>query len=119
MPAQKNPTPAQDDGWEVVQERSASVVIFDTIGDELIGQFRGVQTVQPDDDDPDSAFERYLFRGQDGELYATNISYALRTAIEKHGVTESDWVRIRYVGDIKTKRGLNPMKDFEVAVKRA
>lgn len=107
----------EDDGWETIQERSASVVIFDTVGDELIGTYRGIETIEPDDD-PDNAFSRYLLEGTDGELYATNISYALRSAVEKHDVKVGDMLRIRYVGDVKTKRGLNPMKDFEIAVKR-
>lgn len=110
--------PVPDEGWETIQKRSAAVVIFDTVGDELIGEFGGVEQIEPDDD-PDNAFSRYLLRGTDGELYATNISYALRTAVEKHDVKVGDMLRIRYVGDVKTKRGLNPMKDFEIAVKRA
>ena len=118
-------TPDNPDNWqwETVQEESATRVIFDTIGDEFIGQYKGSEHITPAnagqlDADGETIEEFDLFRyiGRNNEPYAINASYSLVTAMEKVKVDE--WVRITYTKDLPTKRGLNPMKDFRVDVRR-
>lgn len=104
--------------WDTVAEESATTVIFDEIGDVFIGQYIGEEHIEqePDKDGKDQSFDRYVFRGRDGSRYAVNKSYKLNEAMETVGTDQ--WVRITYVADITTKRGLNPMKDFRVDVRR-
>lgn len=104
------------EGWEwtTVAEESPTRIIFDTIGDQFIGQYIGIEHIEPDNG-KDEPFDLYLFRGRDGELYAINKSYKLAQAMEK--VSEGDWVRITYIKDIDTGRNLNPLKDFRVDVR--
>jgi len=109
------------DDWEfeTIAEASATVVIFDTIGDQFVGQYQGTEHIDPgttDEDGRSTAFDRFVFKGRDGELYAIPQSYKLNSAMED--VEEDKWVRITYVKDIPTGRKLNPMKDFKVEVKR-
>ena len=49
-------------------------------------------------------------------LYAVNKSYKLEQAMEY--VKPDDWVRITYIKDVDTGRGLNPMKDYRVDVRK-
>jgi len=103
--------------WETVQEASAIRVIFDTIGDEFTGQFKGSEHITPDKATEDAEeFDLFIFLGTDGERYAINHSYSLKKGMEK--VKFDDWTRITYTKDLPTKRGLNDMKDFRVDVRR-
>lgn len=104
-----------DDGnWEVVAEESAARVVFDTVGDQFTGVYKGVEEIHPDNDEP---FSMFRFQGMDGEPYAINQSYRLREGMAK--VNIGDVTRITYVKDIATGKNLNPLKDFRVEVKRA
>jgi hypothetical protein len=110
------------DDWEfeTVADASPTVVIFDTVGDQFVGQYKGKELIDPGTVDPEtgksSAFERFVFKGRDGELYAIPMSYKLNDAMED--IDNDKWVRITYVKDIPTGRKLNPMKDFVVEVKK-
>lgn len=127
VPAKKAPAPSPEeethelvttapDDWEfkTVAEEGATTVVFDDIGDIFVGQYVGTEHIEPDNgkDDP---FDRFTFRGRNGVLYAINQSYKLSQAMDK--VSPGDWVRLTYVKDIETKRGLQAMKDFRVEVR--
>lgn len=116
-PAQSVPESDLNDGWETVHEESALRVLFDTIGDQFVGIYIGVDDITPDDGEP---FSLFLFRGIEGEttgkVCGINQSYTLKQAMEK--VNAGDITRLTYVKDIPTRRGLNPLKDFKVDVKR-
>lgn len=128
MPPKKAVTPVEPDvtdvsiapsewEWETVVEEAPTRVVFDTIGDTFIGQFVGEEHIEqaPNEKGEDQSFDLFNFRGRDGQLYAINKSYKLEEAMGKIG--DGDWVRIVYVKDLPTKRGLNPMKDFTVDVR--
>lgn len=105
--------------FETIAEESPTVIIFDTIGDQFIGQYKGIEHIDPSVGNPETdteAFDRFLFTGRDGNPYAVPMSYKLNTAMEK--VKPEQWVRITYVKDIPTGRKLNPMKDFVVEVRK-
>jgi hypothetical protein len=95
-------------------------VVFDTIGDTFVGQYVGEQTITPEGTDskgePLEPFDLYIFTGRDNNSYSVNKSWKLEQAMEM--VKIDDWVRIVYVKDVETKRGLNPMKDFRVDVRQ-
>lgn len=101
--------------FETVTEESPTLVEFDTIGDIFIGQYVGVEHIDPKNE-KDEPFDRFNFRGRDGDLYALNQSYKLEMAMEK--IEPGQWVRVTYIKDIPTGRKLNPMKDFRVDVKK-
>lgn len=106
--------------FETIAEESATVVIFDTIGDQFVGQYKGIEHIDPGTVDPETgksnAFDRFLFIGRDNNPYAIPMSYKLKDALED--VEHGRWVRITYVKDIPTGRKLNDMKDFKVEVKK-
>jgi len=108
--------------WETVQEESATRIIFDTIGDEFIGQYKGSEHIAPEKEGSEE-FDLFRFIGFDGNPYAVNHSYSLVTAMKKVEIDE--WVRITYTKDLATKRSrddesgdVSPMKDFRVDVRR-
>ena len=101
--------------WETVVEESATTVIFDTVGDQFVGLYTGSEHIDPDNG-KDEPFDRFVFQGRDGELYAVNKSFKLETAMQD--IDPGQWVRITYVKDVPTGRGLNPMKDFRVDVRK-
>lgn len=105
------------DEWEfeTLVEESPTMVIFDTVGDVFVGQYVGIEHIDPDNG-KDEPFDRFNFRARDGELYALNSSYQLVDALKK--VDPGTWVRVTYIKDIPTKRGLNPMKDFRIDVRK-
>lgn len=111
-------TSPEDWEWETVADESPILVIFDTVGDVFIGQFKGEEHIEQaiDEKGEDQSFDRYVFRGQDGNPYAINKSYKLAQGMEK--VEFDDWCRITYIKDIPTNRKLNPLKDFRVDVRR-
>jgi len=104
------------DEWEfeTVAEEAPTRVVFDEFGDVFVGQYVGTEHIEQPIDEKgiDQSFDLLNFRARDGQLYAINSSYKLVEAMGK--VDEGDWVRITYVKDLPTKRGLNPMKDFVV-----
>jgi hypothetical protein len=114
-----------DESWEfeTVVEESPTVIIFDKIGDQFVGQYRGRETVSFETLDAETkqmkteTFDRFTFRARDKQLYAINSSFQLEQGMEK--VMEGDWARITYTKDIPTKRGLNPLKDFRIEVRKS
>lgn len=101
--------------FETVSAESAARVVFDTIGDVFVGQYVQEQTITPENGD--EPFDLYIFTGRDGNSYSINKSWKIAQAMDD--VKPDEWVRITYVKDIETKRGLNPMKDFKVEVRRS
>ncbi len=122
--AQSNEQLAQqvdpDEGWETVAEEAPDRIIFDTIGDQFTGWYRGeTEEISPGRAAAEDAkpFKLYLFRSvDDGGTYAINQSWALVHAMEK--VKVGDLVRITYIKDVPTSRKLQDMKSYRVEVKR-
>lgn len=122
-PPAETENPASD-GWTTVQEESPAVLVFENPGDQFVGRYIGPETVTPEGEG-EEPFTRYTFRAEgnpaeaeipDGTLVAINSSWRVESAMGK--VEPGDLTRITYTKDIKTKRGLNPLKDFRVDVKR-
>ena len=118
--AQQNETPdvsTSPDEWEfeTVVNDAPTVIVFDTIGDQFIGKYNGMQRVEARTADRE-AYERFVFTARDGNAYAVAKSRVLEDLMKK--VPLSTWVRITYVGDIPQAKGFNPMKDFTVEVKK-
>lgn len=101
--------------WETISEESPTKVIFDTPGDVFIGEFVGLRHITPDNgkDDP---FDVFVFVGRDDAQYSINTSYRLIEGMKN--VPEGAMCRITYTKDVVTGRGLNPMKDFRVDVRK-
>lgn len=102
-----------DDEWTTVQEESATRIIFDTIGDQFIGTFLGLESIPHPE--TGEAMDYLMFRGTDGELYSTSAGYKLTEACKK--VQPGQMVRITYVKEVPIGPGRNPMKDYRVDVK--
>jgi len=106
--------------WKTVADESPTTVIFDTIGEAFVGQYKGSEHIVTGKIDEKTGkpeeFDRFLFRARDSQPYAINKSYKLDAAMED--VEIDAWVRITYVKDIPTNRNLNPLKDFKVDVRK-
>jgi hypothetical protein len=99
--------------WETVAEASPTRVIFDTIGDEFVGTYKGVTHIDPDNgkDDP---FDVLVFEGTDGELYSMSGTKLMK---EFSKIEPGRLARITYVKDLPSGKG-NPFKDFKVELGR-
>src|SRR6202035_5937076 len=95
--------------WETVAEASPTRVIFDTIGDEFIGTYKGVSHIDPDNgkDDP---FDVLLFEGLDGELYSMSGTKLMK---EFSKIPPGTMSKITYVKDLPSNKG-NPFKDMKI-----
>jgi len=101
------------EGWEWDAVETSTLVILDEIGDVFIGQYQGEEHF----DKGAESFERFSFRGVDGDLYAISKSTKLAQGMNK--VKVGQWCRITYTTDIpSTRDGHNPTKDLRVDVRR-
>lgn len=112
-------TTAPDDWqFETVVEESPTGVILE-VDDVFIGMYRGTEHIDMPEDPRqpgvDQSFDRFLFTGRDGQPYSINESYKLKEAFD--AIPTGKWVRIKCTKEIPTKRGQNPMKDFQVDVR--
>jgi hypothetical protein len=107
----------EDWEWETVHDESPTLVTFDTIGDEFIGQKKGTKFIEqpPGPKGEDNSFTIFLFRGTNGELYGIYESYAMTEGMKK--VPDDAWVRIKFVSEVDVKQG-NPMKNLRFDVKK-
>jgi hypothetical protein len=100
-----------EDGWETVADESPTRAVFDTVGEQFIGQFLSVDQIENPADET-APFEYIILRGTDGHLYSISAGYKLKQAFEK--VTPGHAVRITYVKDVDMGDSRNPMKDYKV-----
>lgn len=98
-----------EDGWEVRQDESPDRLIFDKIGDEYVGLFLGIVTIQPEDEDEES-FQQVLLR-DDESPKAINAGYKLLQAFQKVQIGEE--VKVKYVKDVDVNQA-SAMKDYKV-----
>jgi hypothetical protein len=96
MPASKNATQPEtpttaavvDNGtqWEMIREESPDKVVFDEIGDQLIGRFVGREMIQPTEENGlDKPFTVLTWRdclvnGEHMDYVANNAGFALESA---------------------------------------
>lgn len=86
---------------------------FNEIGDHFIGTFVGEDQIA--NNETGEIAEAFLFEDAEGHTTGIWKSYDLTRKMEE--VPEGAAVRIEYVRDIETKRGLNPMKEYSVKFK--
>jgi hypothetical protein len=106
--------------WETTREEVPTGVQFTEKGESFVGLFVEKRHVdrEPAADGSDQSFDLYVFTGRDGQPYSIANSYALDEAYGIGGMPEGKWMRIEYVKDVKTARGLNDMKDFRIQVRK-
>lgn len=95
-----------DDEWQEVTEESQ--LVFDTIGDEWIGVYLGMEQVGAK-----KMWQAHFEK--DGELFFTNAGYDLRKKLEKVPVKYT--VKMRYESDQDTGQE-KAMKVFKVWSKK-
>ena len=113
------------DEWTTVDEGSATMVSFDTIGDTLIAVKKGKSEVT--DPNNGKTWNQWQFTAVQqtldtlpeaeftlGELLGVNGTYLLDQSLEK--VPDGALTRIEYNKDVPTGKG-NPMKSFKVQYK--
>ncbi len=114
MPRSKS-TAATEEVWTTVADESSAVLIMDTPGDQFTGTFLGSEGINPPTGEP---FSRFIFRGEDGELYSMNKSHKLSQALDD--VPEGSRVRVTLIKFVTLtgdgREDQNPMKDYRVEV---
>jgi hypothetical protein len=100
--------------WDTVSEEAPTQLIMDE-GDTFVGQYKGVEHIEPDNG-KDEPFDLLIFIGRDSVRYSMAPGYKLEKAMKD--VTPDQWVRITFVKTLETGRGLNPMKDYKVEVRK-
>lgn len=111
-----------DDDFEDVEDISTNFGSKFTLGDDdkageilsFTGQFTGTREVELENGDIGMAAE---FLDLDGEKAYCWASWSLKDVIANERLTPGDYVRIVYKGEAPTKKGLNPVKQFEIKVK--
>lgn len=105
-----------EDEWDVVSDESPAVVVFDTPGDQFVGVYEGMETIENPtaEKDEDKTFDRFLFR-HDGHPYAINSSYRMIQGMAKVEIGQK--CRLTFVKEIPARKG-NPLKDIKVEVAR-
>jgi hypothetical protein len=103
----------QNDGWMRVSsdEVDETKIVFDTLGDEFIGEYIGQRSLKNDDGE----YTQLRFRNDDGELFFTNANYSLKNSFSK--IRPGRTVRITFT-DEKDVGQRSPLKIFTVDVRR-
>lgn len=65
--------------WDNVHEEAPDQLLFTTIGDKYVGEYRGHELIVPDPATPDEWFVQLKWHDQDGSKVC-NAGYELRTA---------------------------------------
>lgn len=110
----------EDWEWETARDETPTGVVFEAPGETFIGQYLERRTVarEPLADGTGGPFNLHVFTGRDGKPYALSDSFALDEAYEDGSLKSGQWVRITFIKEIKTKRGLNPMKDLKIDIRK-
>jgi hypothetical protein len=104
-----------DDYWAGVDSVKAgigAIVKFEDIGTVFVGTYQGMGEVTTEDGE---IIEAHKFNDPDGLPVAIWASHDLNRKLEE--VPNYSPVRIEYIRDVPTKRGLTPMKEFKVQAK--
>lgn len=108
------------DDWEfeTVAESAATKAVFEHIGDQFTGLYKGKEYIErePGADGSDQSFWRHLFTGRDKDTYAVNDSYDLNEKLTNDFVGK--WVRLTWEKSIKTGRGMSDLKSFRIDVRK-
>jgi hypothetical protein len=113
---------SSDTQWEMVREESPDKIVFDEVGDMLIGRFVGreIITVEATEKDPESQFTVLTWRdclvnGEKMDYVANNAGFALEKAFA--GLDFGVLTRVTLIK--KTDVGqASKMNDFRVEVAR-
>lgn len=105
----KQTTDVSWDDVPVVKAGVGEIVKFDNVGDFFVGTYLGKAEVTTDDGE---IIEAHTFENDMGLPVAIWASYDLNRKLADIG--NGILVRVEYVRDVETKRGLSPMKEFKV-----
>jgi len=108
-----------EDGWELVSEEMPTRVQFENIGDEFIGTFRKIETI----DASSGSFRQYIFdvvtlNGEEqnpDERFAVSAGSRIRAGMQK--ARPGNKVRIRFTAEVDTGQD-SPMKEYEISIQR-
>lgn len=98
--------------FTTVHEEAGDQIVFDTIGDEYIGEYMGPEVIEfTNKKGEDESFTQLKFRDPHG-VKVVNAGYELRKAFEK--IEPGTITRVKYVKDVRISGQESPMKSFRV-----
>lgn len=101
--------------WDTVsapeQTKPQSKIVFDTVGDEFTGTYKGLREIPSQEGN----YIQYIFE-KDGDEFFTNSNYSMREGMAK--VRRGSLVRLTFTDEMDTGQA-SLMKLFRVEVGRA
>lgn len=77
-----------------------------------LGQFQGVKSVEMEETGEMAPAAEFL--SADGNKEYCWLTYALKESVDTGAIEPGDFVRIKFIGYAKTKRGLNDVTRYEI-----
>lgn len=101
-----------DEGWGLEQDESPDKLIFDTIGDEYVGLYCGIEHITPNEDEGQDfePFDQLMFWDLESPKV---IPASFRLILAMRRIMVGREVRILYVKDVDVDQP-TPMKDYKV-----
>lgn len=99
--------------WETVVDDIGEKIEWQ-VGTVFIGTYNGVRHVELEAGDESSKVPSARFTATDGTSHWCWMPYGLRSAVDNDDIIPGDKVRIECTGEQETKRGLNPVKTFDI-----
>lgn len=97
--------------WDFAAEDGSRRLITD--GTTFVGTFLGIKDI-PDPDDDTKTIAVLNFLSEDGDKRYSWLTFQLEDTIKRAAVQAGDVLFIKCTGERSTKRGLNPVKTFDI-----
>jgi hypothetical protein len=104
--------------WESVSESMGTKLEWN-VGSQFVGQYTGIEQVKVDDSESPDGFS-YVDAAtflRNGEKFFSWLPWSVKAVIDSGKLSVGQTVFIKCTGEEKTKRGLNPVKVFDIKVK--
>ncbi len=113
-----SPTKPVKDSWDDVPEIEAGIgetYTFKNVGDTVIGEYLGTGELELDTDNGEETAVYHRVKTDDMGTLALSSGFDLSRKLES--IANGTQVRIEYIKDIPTGRGMTDMKSFKVQAK--
>jgi hypothetical protein len=104
------------ENWESISEEFGTKIEWN-VGTRFVGEFTGTREVEVDDKEDGLSTATAAEFIKEGEKFYCWLPFQLKEVIDNGTLTPGRTVFIECKGESPTKRGLNPVKTFNIKVK--